>query len=66
MRKPRSEVRILLVGDKGVGKTSLILSLVRNKQLLTKYFFLKIINYPFVHSIVLQKKHIIDEKFFLW
>jgi len=28
MKKPRSEVRILLVGDKGVGKTSLILSLV--------------------------------------
>jgi len=28
MRPPRSEVRILLVGDKSVGKTSLILSLV--------------------------------------
>ena len=29
MRRPREEVRILLIGDRNVGKTSLILSLVR-------------------------------------
>jgi GTPase SAR1 family protein len=32
MRKPRDEVRILLIGDRNVGKTSLILSLVRKTE----------------------------------